>query len=189
MKKASTRDVIAGSTLELLQNKRIEEITVAEIIHETGISNRTFYNHFQDKFDVCNYIYDQLLDQKCWITDGRRSTLSEFSAKLTELMKGDYAKFFSNTAFYLGQENLQDHIVSHGVEDLKKQLIYTGNEELISAESIGQLEVYMRGLAATMQYYARKRFQGESLSLRIDMTKNLPQELHEALTACPIIHD
>lgn len=187
MRKPSTRDIIANTALELLQSKRVEDMTVAQIVHETGISNRTFYNHFRDKYDVCNYIYDRMLDGYCWLSDGRRSTLSEFFDKFSACMTGEYARFFLNTAFYSGQDNLQDHIVSRGVEDLKKQLMLTGNGELITEETLGQLEFYMRGLAGTMQHYARKRIFGSVYgAATIDSTRYLPQELYKALTAAPV---
>ena len=94
MKKPSMRDIIADTALEKLNTKLVEELTVAEIIRDIGISNRTFYNHFRDKFDVCNYIYDRILDRECWLTDGRRSSLSEFFEKFSAACGGKYWRFF-----------------------------------------------------------------------------------------------
>lgn len=44
MKRIPTKDVIAQTMRELLQKKRIEEVTVSEIAREVEISTRTFYN-------------------------------------------------------------------------------------------------------------------------------------------------
>ena len=186
MKKPSMRDIIADTALEILNNKLVEDLTVAEIIRDIGISNRTFYNHFRDKFDVCNYIYNRMLDNECWITDGRRSSLSEFFDKFTDLCGGKYARFFFSTAFYYGQDNLQDHIVTKGVEDLKEQLIRTGNEHLINDKNMSMLEFYMRGLAGTTQYYVRRKIQIVGHGVQLDMTRILPTDLFDALTATPI---
>ena len=187
MKKPSMRDIIADTALEKLSTKLVEDLTVAEIIRDIGISNRTFYNHFRDKFDVCNYIYDRMLDRECWVIDGRRSSLSEFFEKFTALWGGKYSRFFFATAFYYGQDNLQDYIVSRGVEDLKQQLVCTGNEHLITGENLSMLEFYMRGLAGTTQYYVRRRMQVTSSDVQLDMTRILPTDLYEALTAEPIL--
>ena len=115
MKKPPTRDIIAQTMLDLLQEKRIEEITVAEISREVGISTRTFYNCFRDKFEVCNYLYDKLLDEQCWVTNEQRSTLNEFFEHLMEAICGDYSAFFQNTMCYTGQSNIVEHIVERGV--------------------------------------------------------------------------
>ena len=187
MKKPSMRDIIADTALEKLNTKLVEELTVAEIIRDIGISNRTFYNHFRDKFDVCNYIYDRILDRECWLTDGRRSSISEFFEKFSVACGGKYWRFFFATAFYYGQDNLQDYIVSRGVEDLKQQLVCTGNEHLITGENLSMLEFYMRGLAGTTQYYVRRRIPIVGAGVELDMTRILPTDLYEALTAGPIL--
>ena len=186
MKKPSMKDIIADTALEKLNNKLVEDLTVAEIIRDIGISNRTFYNHFRDKYDVCNYIYDRMLDRECWLSEGRRSSLGEFFEKFAQLCGGKYYRFFFATAFYHGQDNLQDYIVSRGVEDLKQQLICTGNEHLITPDSLGMLEFYMRGLAGTTQYYVRRRMNVVGSDVELDMTRILPTELFHALTAKPI---
>lgn len=182
MKRIPTKDVIAQTMRELLQKKRIEEVTVSEIAREVEISTRTFYNCFRDKFDVCNYIYDTLVDA-CWLTDGRRSTLGEFFDALMDAICGDYMSFFSNTMCYTGQSSINEYIVERGVEDLKTQLRHTGHEELITPESISLLQFYMRGLGVTLQIFNSAGTATKKDLLRQDKTVFLPQQLYDALTS------
>lgn len=181
MKRIPTKAVIAQTMLELLQKKRIEDITVSEIAREVEISTRTFYNCFRDKFDVCNYLYDELLDA-CWITDGRRSTLNEFFEHLMQAIAGSHTAFFSNTMCYTGQSSINEYIVERGVEDLKTQLRYTGHAELITSESISMLQFYMRGLGVTLQIFNSAGQSAKESLLRQDKTKFLPQDIYEELT-------
>lgn len=153
MKKPHTKDVIAQTVFELLHQKTISDITVTEIANEVGVSARTFYNCFTDKFDVCNYIYDELLKNRCWLKDGKRSTLNEFFDRLMDAIRGDYALFFQNTMCYTGQSSICEHIVSQGVEDLKDQLRLTGNADLITPDNIKLMQFYLRGLCATLQVF------------------------------------
>lgn len=161
MKKLHTRDIIAQTMQELLRQKAINEITVAEIAREVGVSTRTFYNCFGDKFEVCNYIYDKLLEERCWQTAGRRSTLEEFFSNLMREIYEDYSTFFRNTMCYTGQSCISGHIVARGVEDLKEQLRRTGNEHLITAKNVTLMQFYMRGAVRDAAKFQQRRRGGK----------------------------
>lgn len=51
------KDIIADGLLELCQSEKLESITIKQILHKTGVSRQTFYNHFLDKNDLIQYIY------------------------------------------------------------------------------------------------------------------------------------
>ena len=48
---------------ELLQTKRLDDITVTELVEKCGISRQAFYYHFSDLYGVVDYGVQQLLDQ------------------------------------------------------------------------------------------------------------------------------
>ena len=48
---------------ELLQAKRLDDITVTELVEKCGISRQAFYYHFSDLYGVVDYGVQQLLDQ------------------------------------------------------------------------------------------------------------------------------
>ena len=48
--------LLANSLKELAQTKPIEKITIKEITDKAGVIRPTFYNHFQDKFDLLEWI-------------------------------------------------------------------------------------------------------------------------------------
>lgn len=52
-----TKKAIAASIKELLNKKSFDKITVADIVQNCGLNRQTFYYHFQDKFDLVNWIY------------------------------------------------------------------------------------------------------------------------------------
>ena len=68
---------------------------------------------------------------------------------------------------------------------MKQQLVCTGNEHLITGDNLSKLEFYMRGLAGTAQYYVRRRIPIVGAGVELDMTRILPTDLYEALTANP----
>lgn len=186
MKRPSIRDVIADTMLEMLETKTIDNITVSSIIKETEISSRTFYNNFQDKYDVCNYIYDRILDKYCWYVDGKRCTLDAFFDNLLSDIVTRHLHFFLNTTFYHGQNSLEEHIIERGIRDLTDQLRYTGHEELITQETIEKIDFYMRGCASLLHSSLVYRKTYDALSTRVTNTEFLPGSLYEALTAEPV---
>lgn len=186
MKRPSIRDVIADTMLELLETKPIESITVSSIIKETEISSRTFYNHFRDKYDVCNYIYDRILDQHCWYQDGNRCALNSFFENLTHAVRKEFFHFFLNTTFYHGQNSLEEHIIERGIHDLTDQLKFTGHENLITPQNRLKIDFFMRGCASLLHSSLLYKQSKLEIDTTVAQTEFLPNSLYEALIAEPI---
>lgn len=58
-----TKKVIKESLLQLLQNKRIHEITVTDICKIANINRGTFYTHYKDAYDLLDSMEDELFNQ------------------------------------------------------------------------------------------------------------------------------
>lgn len=53
--------VLAESLIELSTKKPIEKITIKEITDKAGVIRPTFYNHFQDKYELIEWIINHEL--------------------------------------------------------------------------------------------------------------------------------
>ena len=51
-KSDATKAALANALFEQLQNKRLDEICVKELVERCGMSRQTFYYHFQDIYEV-----------------------------------------------------------------------------------------------------------------------------------------
>ena len=58
-KKISTKELLVNSALELIQTMTFDEMTVQTIVENCGVARKTFYNHFEDKFDLFRFIYEK----------------------------------------------------------------------------------------------------------------------------------
>ena len=47
---------LAESLKQLAQNRPLEKITIKEITDKAGVIRPTFYNHFQDKYELIEWI-------------------------------------------------------------------------------------------------------------------------------------
>ena len=54
--KTAIDTVLAESLKELSQNQPLEKITIKEITAKAGVIRPTFYNHFQDKYELIEWI-------------------------------------------------------------------------------------------------------------------------------------
>ncbi len=60
--KKSTEDILVDSFMDIAKSKPIEKITVKEITDRANVIRATFYNHFQDKYEILEWVIkDKLL--------------------------------------------------------------------------------------------------------------------------------
>jgi probable dihydroxyacetone kinase regulator len=52
-----TKNATAAAMKQLMEKIPFDRITTADIVNKCGISRKTFYYHFQDKYDVVNWIF------------------------------------------------------------------------------------------------------------------------------------
>lgn len=62
MVRPTSKEVIVATFRELMCRKPYEDITVSEILRESGVSRGTFYKYFKDKLAVLEFIfYEEVL--------------------------------------------------------------------------------------------------------------------------------
>ena len=52
------KEIIVDGFLKLNEKQTIEDITIKQILETSKVSRQTFYNHFLDKNDLLQYIYE-----------------------------------------------------------------------------------------------------------------------------------
>ena len=58
-----TKKIIKESLIELLENKKIHQITVTDICKSANINRGTFYTHYKDAYDLLQSMEDDLFNQ------------------------------------------------------------------------------------------------------------------------------
>lgn len=72
MRYFDTKSTISETLNKMLINNHIDKISVINICTEAGISNRTFYYHFIDKFDLVDYFFNRKMTEAlniCGVSD------------------------------------------------------------------------------------------------------------------------
>lgn len=100
-----TLDALSGAMFFLLSEKSFEEITVGELCEQAQYPRATFYNYFDDKYDLLNY---------CWLSLAERIRLSEYHhAPENEML---YLFFDRIYAFTKQNNELISRVLSHNPE-------------------------------------------------------------------------
>lgn len=58
----TTKEVLAASMMELAKTKSVDKISIKEIVQNCGLTATTFYNHFQDKYQLLAWIYNRKVE-------------------------------------------------------------------------------------------------------------------------------
>lgn len=141
--------LLSESFKEIASAKPIEKITIKEITDKAGVIRPTFYNHFQDKYELLEWIVRrELMDV---ITEGiadgkfRESIVAALSAMLDE------KPFYTNANKLTGQNSfkeilfdaVKDLIVSYfDVDAFKKRLPYAWLTPAVAASFISASVCY-----------------------------------------------
>ncbi|MEE0967736.1 MAG: TetR/AcrR family transcriptional regulator C-terminal domain-containing protein [Bacilli bacterium] len=126
------KEILVNGLLTMVETRSLENITIKQLLEYTGVSRQTFYNHFEDKNDLIQYIYLTKIipdyNDSNMNINFRESLLVSF-----ENMK-KYHKFMKQACLMEGQNCLKDYIFDHCKEfDLKWHQKLYGKEKMSDA--------------------------------------------------------
>lgn len=112
------KEILANGLLDLCHKKDLSQVTVKDLLETTGVSRQTFYNHFLDKNDLIQYIYNHKIINHF---NGQNTNLDFYESLIEsfEHMK-QYQTFLKQACLMDGQNCLKEYIPKHCEEfDLK----------------------------------------------------------------------
>lgn len=117
----STKDNIVKGFWNLYKERRIEDITIKEIMREAGYNRTTFYMYFKDKYEILSYFEDKLIEN---ITKYMKTNFSinNFNDDLVRLI----ASIYDNNGIYLSilLSNRGDPLFINKLKKAIKQCFY-----------------------------------------------------------------
>lgn len=79
----------------------LHRITVEEICRTSGVSKKTFYNHFSNKYELAKKILDDINKKEMSVIEKHRSKSISFLEKITFMMEESIANVWSSeSTFY-----------------------------------------------------------------------------------------
>lgn len=117
-----TLEAFSGTMFGLLSTKPLEEITVNELCEKSNYPRATFYNYFDDKYDLLNY---------CWYSIYEQIHLNEYKSLDPE------------ESLYIFFDRAYDFITIHQ-NMIKNILKFNSGESFLSNHFRIQLSIKMR---------------------------------------------
>ena len=129
MKREAKKRAMAA-TYALMQTMGFDSITVKTICDTAGISRKSFYVYFQDKYDVITQTF---------IEDGIATvyTLREYGLNSTSIMTGMYGNMLRKKDFYLKAIHIQGR---HSLLNIMTQEIQKMNRKLLKTQSMDEVD-------------------------------------------------
>ncbi|MDO5033328.1 MAG: TetR/AcrR family transcriptional regulator C-terminal domain-containing protein [Eubacteriales bacterium] len=112
-KSQETKVLIAQALKELMPELPFDKISVTRICQEAQVHRKTFYYHFQDKYDLVNWIYDTEVAELKQLDQNSRDP-----EEVLAFFKAICHYLYNNRAFYHkalqieGQNSFLDHFYS-----------------------------------------------------------------------------
>ena len=103
--KLPVKDQFATAIVTLLEATPVENISVEDVLRESGLSRTTFYRHFRDKFDLMFYVLQKKLDH-IYTSD---CDLGQSGKRLVDLLTfiQENHRYFKSIMSYEGQNSFR----------------------------------------------------------------------------------
>ena len=187
------KEILANGLLDLCHKKDLSQITVKDLLETTGVSRQTFYNHFLDKNDLIQYIYNYKIINRF---NGQNTNLDFYESLIEsfEHMK-QYQTFLKQACLMDGQNCLKEYISKHCEEfDLKWHQQLYGEEPMPDALKFATIYHANASSAMTLSWILsdmkKDRIQN-GLTGKTDHILTLqpvPEKMHRVLLQSTIIH-
>ena len=144
--KKDVEQALADSLKELVQKMPFEKITIKKITDGAGVIRVTFYNHFQDKYDLLTYIVQKEILEPVGILLGNNMYKEALTLIFTNLKK--------ESAFYEKAVRIEGQ---NSFEEITEECIYKLLLDLFSGRSSGKPHAKHPWLTidSLARYYAR----------------------------------
>ena len=181
MKKDRTRQLFADALLELSKKKSVNKITVKELSDYCGKSSQTFYNHFQDKYELVLWVHTSVVDKFM-----KKLEKNEYS--FHELVM-ENLRFYANHVDFLlnaiknthGQDSYSSRISENGFYVIAEYIKKKHNIKELSEHIKIHLRMYSYASTGIYAYWANQGLQIPIETMAEYLESALPDSLKSYL--------
>ena len=177
MKRKTAKEILADSFRELAKTKRVDRITVRDIVDNCGYSSATFYRHFRDKYDLIVWDYGREIARVMARIDERTYTWNQALLDVTKsfYLKREYlANLFLHTS---GHDSFIRNMGEIHYSAFRKHLQAVGDDERLDANVDLCARMYCLGSVSLACEWILGRFQATPEELAKIFEISLPSPL------------
>lgn len=132
-----TKRALAVSLKELMEELPFDKISIAQICEKCDMHRKSFYYHFQDKYDLMNWIFDTEIITVIQNGDNSLSMDAHFA-----FLQDCLTYFYENRSFYRkafqvrGQNSFREHF-----QEFLRPLIQTRLEYVMQGNAADEFDI------------------------------------------------
>lgn len=149
-KKKSTKELLKESVIELVEKMPVNKVTVEMICENCGVSQRTFYNYFKDKYELISWVYTEVLDKQCHGADQPKSMHATISALVVNIVS--HSRFYCSAVKFTGQNSFM-HSIFQPLREASIHLIRDVFHDDITEDLSNAVDFYIFGCIGFMEYH------------------------------------
>ncbi len=111
-----SKEIIVNTFIEILKNNAYEDITISEVLANTPLVRKTFYNNFSSKDDIVRYVCSKLMTEYLTrLTSGNEFSLYVFSSTFYEFGKEKreiFSLLFKHNLFHIFASEFNNQMAS-----------------------------------------------------------------------------
>lgn len=123
-----TKKTIANALRQLLKKESFEKVTVRDIMRQCHMRRQTFYNYFQDKFELVSWIYYEEAIENIQDYMNYENTAMIIERIFTYLYENQ--DFYTKVLEFTSQNSLSDYLLEqtkHLISQWVEELVETGD--------------------------------------------------------------
>ena len=129
-----TKKAIAAGLKEIMKHKNFDKITIADITEQCGLNRQTFYYHFQDKYELINWIYYN----EAIVLLSTKLTFDTWGDRILEMLtvmkKETY--FYENALKSSSNNEFQEYLLSYSNELFKNIIEKLDETHAVSKDDV-----------------------------------------------------
>lgn len=129
----TTKKALASSLKELMKTEPLEKISIAEISEKCGLNRKSFYYHFEDKYDLVNWIFDTE-----FLAPASTRTYTEKWDGIEDLFR----YLYENKCFYKKALKIDDHnSFTNHLKSIMQPLIKMRLDEVMGSKGVTKFQL------------------------------------------------
>ncbi|MCD8010093.1 MAG: TetR/AcrR family transcriptional regulator [Lachnospiraceae bacterium] len=174
-KKEQTREMLFHSLEELMRQKPFEKIKVGEIAAGAGLSCRTFYNNFTDKYDLAMWHYRSGLE-KILARVGNHYSYEDATRDSMYMMM-EKKEFYRELMRFEGQNDFFHSVFVANSRQFASYVRSLSHNEELSEEIEFEIEFFYRGCIEMAIKWCRNGMKESPEDFIAMMDRCIPEDL------------
>lgn len=115
-----TKKVLSAALKQLMDTESFEKVTVSDICEACGVSRKTFYYHFQDKYELAEWVFNTE-----FIAVLKKTNPTDQWETIDAICRYFYGerKFYSGLLAYDGQNSFREYFQSFLFQTLEQRIL------------------------------------------------------------------